>query len=219
MPAAPLFAKGETLKMIAPVAQIESRMFVIREHCERVEPKAPGTRRRPPCGDKVMLDEDLAALYEVETKVLNRVVKRNIERFPDDFMFQLSADEFASLRFQYGTSNLRSQIVTSNENPSGRGGRRYAPYAFTEQGVSMLSSVLRSERAIQVNIEIMRAFGGDVMKRLRNQQIRLHHYLTTYTLNTSSRSDSPAPAKTIWPDSPKKPKGWQGTRFGKSSSA
>ncbi|MDO9052315.1 MAG: ORF6N domain-containing protein [Gallionella sp.] len=183
MPAAQLFAQGETLKIIAPVAQIESRMFVIREHCERVEPKAPGTRRCPPCGDKVMLSPHLAALYEVETKVLNRAVKRNIERFPDDFMFQLSADEFASLRFQYGTSNLRSQIVTSNENSSGRGGRRYAPHAFTEQGVSMLSSVLRSERAIQVNIEIMRAFGGDVMKRLRNQQIRLRHYLTTYILN------------------------------------
>ena len=128
-----------TEKIIASVTQIESRMYLIRGH-------------------KVMLDEDLAALYEVETKALNRAVKRNIERFPEDFMFQLSADEFASLRFQYGTSNLRSQIVTSNENPSGRGGRRYAPYAFTEQGVAMLSSVLRSERAIQVNIEIMRAF-------------------------------------------------------------
>jgi hypothetical protein len=125
--------------MTASVAQIESKMFLIR-------------------GQKVMLDEDLAALYEVETKALNRAVKRNLERFPADFMFQLTAEEFATLRFQYGTSNLRSQIVTSNENPAGRGGRRYAPYAFTEQGVAMLSSVLNSERAIQVNIEIMRAF-------------------------------------------------------------
>ena len=116
--------------MIASVTQIESRMYLIR-------------------GQKVMLDEDLAALYEVETKALNRAVKRNLERFPADFMFQLSAEEFATLRFQYGTSN---------EKPAGRGGRRYAPYAFTEQGVAMLSSVLRSERAIQVNIEIMRAF-------------------------------------------------------------
>jgi hypothetical protein len=172
MPAAQLFAQGETLKIIAPVAQIESRMFVIREHCERVEPKAPGTRRRPPCGDKVMLSPHLAELYEVEPRALNQAVKRNIERFPDDFMFQLSADEDAL---------LRSQTVTLK---TGRGQHaKYLPYAFTEQGVSMLSSVLRSERAIQVNIEIMRAFGGDVMKRIRSQEIRLRHYLTTYILN------------------------------------
>jgi hypothetical protein len=100
-----------------------------------------------------MLDEDLAALYEVETKALNRAVKRNLDRFPEDFMFQLSADEFANLRFQSGTSSLRSQIDTLRW-----GGRRYPPYAFTEQGVSMLSSVLRSARAIHVNVEIMRAF-------------------------------------------------------------
>lgn len=168
MPAAPLFAKGETLKIIAPVAQIESRMFVIREHCERVEPKAPGTRRRPPCGDKVMLSQHLAELYEVEPRALNQAVKRNIARFPEDFMFQLNPEEFA---------NLKSQFVTSSW-----GGIRTAPYAFTEQGVAMLSSVLRSERAIQVNIEIMRAFGGDVMKRIRSQKIRLRQYLTTYIL-------------------------------------
>lgn len=125
--------------MTASVAQIESKMFLIR-------------------GQKVMLDEDLASLYEVETKALNRAVKRNLERFPADFMFQLSAEEFTALRSQYGTSNLRSQIVTSNEKPAGRGGRRYAPYAITEQGVAMLSSVLHSERAIRVNIEIMRTF-------------------------------------------------------------
>ena len=95
---------------------------------------------------RVMLDADLAALYGVETKVLVQAIKRNIERFPADFMFQLSADEFA---------NLRSQFVTSS---SGYGGRRYAPYAFTEQGVAMLSSVLNSPRAIAINIEIMRAF-------------------------------------------------------------
>lgn len=108
-------------------------------------------------GQKVMLDANLAELYEVETKVLNQAVKRNIERFPDDFMFQLTEDEFANLRLQFGTSSLKSQIVTSNKLPS-RGGRRSIPYAFTEQGVSMLSSVLRSSRAIQVNIAIMRAF-------------------------------------------------------------
>jgi hypothetical protein len=103
---------------------------------------------------KVMLDVDLAALYGVETKTLNRAVRRNIKRFPEDFMFQLSKEEFDRLRYQIGTSNLRSHFGTSK----GRGGRRYLPYAFTEQGVAMLSSVLNSERAIKVNIEIMRAF-------------------------------------------------------------
>jgi len=107
-------------------------------------------------GQKVMLDADLAELYEVETKVLNQAVKRNIERFPDDFMFQLTAEEFANLRKQTDTSNLRSQIVTLK---TGRGQhRKYLPYAFTEQGVAMLSSVLRSSRAIEVNIAIMRTF-------------------------------------------------------------
>lgn len=100
-------------------------------------------------GHKVLLDADLAALYGVETKVLLQAVKRNLERFPDDFMFQLDAVEWAA---------LRSQIVTSNERPAGRGGRRYAPHAFTEQGVAMLSSVLGSPQAVQVNIAIIRAF-------------------------------------------------------------
>ena len=96
-------------------------------------------------GQKILLDTALAELYGVETKVLIQAVKRNIDRFPDDFMFQLSDNERES---------LRSQIVTSK----GRGGRRTLPYAFTEQGVAMLSSVLRSPQAVQVNIEIMRAF-------------------------------------------------------------
>jgi hypothetical protein len=92
-----------------------------------------------------MLDEDLAALYEVEIKALNQAVKRNLERFPDDFMFQLTADEFADLKSLTGNSSLRSQTVTLK---SGRGQhRKYLPYAFTEQGVAMLSSVLRSERS------------------------------------------------------------------------
>jgi hypothetical protein len=95
-------------------------------------------------GQKVMLDSDLAALYGVPTKVLNQAVKRNRERFPEDFMFQLTKQE---------TKTLGSQFVTSN-----RGGRRYQPYAFTQEGVAMLSSVLRSKQAIQVNIAIMRAF-------------------------------------------------------------
>lgn len=95
---------------------------------------------------RVMLDSDLAELYEVQTKVLVQAVKRNLDRFPADFMFQLEIQDLAA---------LRSQSVTSNK---GRGGRRTAPYAFTEQGVAMLSSVLHSARAIAVNIEIMRAF-------------------------------------------------------------
>lgn len=95
---------------------------------------------------RVMLDSDLAKLYAVPTKVLTQAVKRNRKRFPGDFMFQLTKKE---------TAILRSQFVTSNR---GRGGRRYLPYAFTEQGVAMLSSVLRSETAIQVNIAIMRTF-------------------------------------------------------------
>lgn len=97
-------------------------------------------------GQKVMLDQDLAKLYEVGTKVFNQAIKRNLSRFPKDFMFQLTN---AELHF------LRSQIVISNDN---HGGRRYLPYVFTEQDVGMLSSVLNSERAIQVNIAIIRAF-------------------------------------------------------------
>jgi hypothetical protein len=96
-------------------------------------------------GQKVMLDKDLALLYEVESKRLLESVKRNIQRFPEDFMFQLSEEEHDILRSQFATS-------------SSWGGRRYTPYAFTEQGVAMLSSVLRSPRAVSVNIEIMRAF-------------------------------------------------------------
>lgn len=111
-------------------------------------------------GQKVMIDRDLADLYGVPTKVLNQQVKRNKKRFPEDFMFQLTKEEENSLRSQFVTANeknisLRSQIATSN---NGRGGRRSLPYAFTEQGVAMLSSVLNSDRAIQVNIEIMRTF-------------------------------------------------------------
>jgi hypothetical protein len=98
--------------------------------------------------EEVILDEDLVLLCGVSTKVLIQAVKRNIDRFPPDFMFQLGKEEFAS---------LRSQIVTSKRK-SARGGRRYPPYAFTEEGVAMLSSVLNSLRAVKVNIEIMRAF-------------------------------------------------------------
>jgi hypothetical protein len=116
-------------------------------------------------GQKVMLDRDLAALYGVSTKALNQAVSRNRERFPDDFVFQLTREEVRDLRSQSVTSSLhlskdqpvtstRPQIVTGSEH----GGTRYQPSAFTEQGVAMLSSVLRSDRAVQVNIAIMRAF-------------------------------------------------------------
>lgn len=111
---------------LVPVERIEGAILLIR-------------------GNKVMLDADLAALYGVETGALTRAVRRNIDRFPQDFMFQLTKQELNDLRCQFGIS-------------SDWGGRRYPPYAFTEQGVAMLSSVLRSSRAVQVNIEIMRAF-------------------------------------------------------------
>jgi hypothetical protein len=104
-------------------------------------------------GQKVMLDSDLAALYEVETFNLNKAVKRNIGRFPGDFMFQLTKDEWENLIFQNGISS------------SLHGGRRSMPYVFTEQGIAMLSSVLKSQRAIDVNIQIMRVF------------VKLRHYV------------------------------------------
>jgi phage regulator Rha-like protein len=112
---------------IVPIEMIERKIYLIR-------------------GQKVMLDSDLAELYGVSTKVLIQAVKRNIKRFPSDFMFQLKNQEVI---------NLRSQIVTSSLE---HGGRRYLPYVFTEQGVAMLSSVLNSERAVEVNILIIRAF-------------------------------------------------------------
>ena len=117
-------------------------------------------------GQKVMLDFDLAALYGVPTKVLNQAVKRNCERFPGDFLFRPTAEEISNLKSQIVTSSLQdpddqltkpnwSQIVTGSK---GHGGARHRPYAFTEQGVAMLSSVLKSERAVKVNVAIMRAF-------------------------------------------------------------
>ena len=108
-------------------------------------------------GYQVMLDKDLAMLYQVDTKVFNQAVSRNIERFPESFRFQLTKEEFDA---------LRSQIVTSK----GRGGRRYRPYMFTEQGIAMLSGILRSEVAIQVSIRIMNAF------------VELRHFITSNTL-------------------------------------
>ncbi len=115
------------------VERIEKRIYLIR-------------------GQKVMLDSDLAGLYGVETKALVQAVKRNYERFPEDFMFQLSRDEVKSLRSQFVT--LENKEVSSKKGKH----TKYLPYAFTEQGVAMLSSVLRSRRAVLVNIQIMRTF-------------------------------------------------------------
>jgi hypothetical protein len=114
-----------------PEEVIEKRIFFIR-------------------GKRILLDEHLAELYQVETKTLNRAMKRNKDRFPEDFMFQLSKEEFKNLRYHFGTSshgNLRYHFGTSSY-----GGRRHRPFVFTEQGVAMLSSVLNSKRAVQVNI-------------------------------------------------------------------
>lgn len=114
-------------QLSVPLGMIERRIYVLR-------------------GQKGMIDADLAELYRVSTANLNKAVKRNLTRFPEDFMFQLTAEEDESLRFQIGISK------------AGRGGRRYTPYAFTEHGVVMLSSVLKSERAVQMNLLIVRVF-------------------------------------------------------------
>ena len=119
-------------------------------------------------GCRVMLDLHLAELYQVETRTLKQAVRRNIERFPSDFMFEITESEYNYLK-----NSMTSQIVISNE----RGGRRYMPFAFTEQGVAMLSSVLRSETAIQVNIAIMRAF------------VAMRNYITTTTQITAELSE------------------------------
>ena len=112
-------------KALIPIEIIENKIFLVR-------------------GQKVMFDKDLAYLYNVRTKELNKAVHRNIMRFPPDFVFHLTSREYENLRFHFGTSN--------------RGGRRYLPYAFTEHGIAMLSSILKSERAVLVNIAIIRAF-------------------------------------------------------------
>ena len=134
----------EETKELITTDDIRSKVYIIR-------------------GQQVMLDKDLAEIYGYEVKKLNQQVKRNIERFPEDFMFRLSNGEIDS---------VRSQIVTSN-----KGGTRYMPFAFTEQGVSMLSSVLRSDAAIQVNIAVMRAF------------VAMRNYITTTTTLTAELSE------------------------------
>ena len=160
---------------------------------------------------RVMLDADLAQLYGVETRVLVQAVKRNLARFPEDFMFQLSPEEFA---------NLRSQSVISS---AGHGGRRTAPYAFTEQGVAMLSTVLGSPRAIAVNIEIMRTFvrvralaatHGDLAKRLaeledKTEALAMNH--DTFSRNTRKQLKEVFDALRELmtpPDPPKRPIGF-----------
>ncbi len=120
-------------------------------------------------GQRVMLDFDLAELYEVETRVLNQAVKRNIKRFPSDFMFQLSNKEF---------DNLMSQIVISSW-----GGTRKLPFAFTEHGVTMLASVLRSERAVEINIQIVRAFIA--LRQYALGYAELNQKLETFMLETN----------------------------------
>lgn len=115
----------------------------------RLQPQAILGRIHEVRGVRVMLDEDLAELYDVSTKQLNQAVKRNQDRFPVDFAFRLTVKDIV---------RLRSQTVTSKTEPEGRGGRRYSPIAFTEHGILMLSSVLNSDRAVQVNIHIMRTF-------------------------------------------------------------
>lgn len=120
--------KSVAASALIPIEVIERRIYLIR-------------------GQRVMLDRDLAELYQVQTFNLNKAVRRNIDRFPDDFMFTLSQEEAHDLRFQIGMSKRK-----------GSGGRRYLPNVFTQEGVAMLSSVLRSDRAVQVNISIMRAF-------------------------------------------------------------
>lgn len=161
---------------------IESKIFLIR-------------------GKQVMIDRDLAELYGVETKRITEAVKRNIERFPEDFRFQLSTEEFDFLRSQFVTSkkedetaSLRSQIATSktedetaslrsqiatlkSERKETRGGRQYLPYVFTEQGVAMLSAVLRSETAIQVSIHIMNAF------------VQLRHFVSDQIVKTDDKAE------------------------------
>ncbi len=155
---------------VVPIERIENCIFFIR-------------------GQRVMLDYDLSPLYGIETRSLIQAIKRNIERFPEDFMFQLSPEEFKNWKSQFATSkanSLRSQIVMSK----GRGGRRTLPYAFTEQGVAMLSSVLHSPRAIAVNIEIMRAFVR--MKHIFESNIKLAEAvseLRSFMLKNSNKAD------------------------------
>jgi hypothetical protein len=154
---------------VMPVERIASRIYLIRR-------------------EKVMLDRDLAELYEVETGVLVRAMKRNTDRFPEDFVFQLSQEEFENLRCQVGTS-------------SQWGGRRYRPYAFTEQGIAMLSSVLRSRKAAQANVVIMRTFVAFRQMLATNEELarKVHQLDRRVTVLSDNFQRLMAP-----PDPPKK---------------
>jgi hypothetical protein len=135
--------KSITSSLPVPAKMIERRIYIIR-------------------GQEVMLDSDLAELYQVPTKRLNEAIRRNKDRFPPDIMFQLNKEELKNLRHQFGTSSLTSQIAISSMRSqiatASKRNLRFFPYAFTEHGVAMLSSVLHSARAIQMNILIIRAF-------------------------------------------------------------
>lgn len=169
----------ENSSIFVPDEIITSKIFLIREV-------------------KVMLDKDLAELYGVSTGNLNKAVKRNIKRFPDDFMFQLNSQEFEILKFHFGTSNW--------------GGTRSFPYAFTEQGVAMLSGILNSDRAIGVNIQIMRIFTRirqmltdtlslkleieEIKKKLQNQDKNIE-LVFSYLDELIVRQEDPTPRKRI----------------------
>jgi len=170
---------AENISILIPDEIISNKIFLIREV-------------------KVMLDKDLAELYGVSTGNLNKAVKRNIKRFPEDFMFQLTPEEFEILKFQFGTSSW--------------GGSRSFPYAFTEQGVAMLSGILNSDRAISVNIQIMRIFTRirqmfidtlsikleieEIKKKLQNQDKNIE-IVFSYLDELITKQDDPSPRKRI----------------------
>ncbi len=133
-----IYLEYRSMNALIPLERVESRILFIR-------------------GEKVIVDSDLAELYGVTTKAFNQAIKRNIHRFPDDFMFQLTADEVDSMRSQIATTSpiLWSQIVTSKER---RGGRRYMPYVFTEHGALMAANILNSDRAVEASVQVVRAF-------------------------------------------------------------
>jgi len=180
---------------IVPQVTIESRIHEIR-------------------GKKVMLDSDLAVLYEVETGQLKRAIRRNIDRFPEDFMFELTKEEYENLRCQFGTSRW--------------GGLRYLPFAFTEQGVAMLSSVLNSQRAIMINIQIMRAFvrirnliteNKDLQKIIQHIERRLdvHDRQIQIAFAALKSILQPKPAPQIAPHKHYSPEGERRMGFGKKT--
>ena len=167
-----------------PPSFLERRIYILREQ-------------------QIMIDSDLAELYNVSTKRLNEAVRRNQARFPKDFIFQITKNELKGLRFQSATSNLRSQFATSSY-----GGRRYFPYAFTEHGVAMLSSILKSKKAIEMNILIIRAFikmrqllaaNADVSKRLTKVEDlqKLHHQVLTGVVQDIKKIKNPPKTNAI----------------------